>query len=209
MKKRYIILLAAIAILALGIAFPFLRAAHQMKEYLRIVDPHFAPHVKLFATYNPVDGAFNMRITDDSEASIFLECASDGLIIDEMRTNRYLEEHSIPTRFTADDESVGVLYCYWKYDSPNEPLFILSVGRGNGFPVTDEAQLEEALKARMLTHYDQLSDIVTDRLLRCHIHHQTDSASYRITVNTTATDDFASLLDQAEVTKEKLDRHTN
>ena len=207
MKKRYIIFLAAIAILALGVAFPFLRAAHQMKEYLRAVNPQFAPHVKLFAVYNPVDRAFNMRITDDSGAEIFLECISDGLIIDEIRTDRYLEEHGISTYFTAEDESVGYLLGYWKYNSPDEPLFILSVGRGKGFHVSDETQLEEALKARMLSHYEQLPDIVRERLFRCYIHHQTDSASYRIAVDIT-TDDFAALLDQAEVTKKELDWHS-
>lgn len=208
MKKRYIVLLVVIAMLALSIAFPFLQAAYQMKEYLQVIDPHFASYVKLFAVYNPVDDAFNMRIIDDSDASIFLECVSDGLIIDEIRTNKYLEEHSIPTYFSAEDESVGHLSCYWEYDSPNEPLFILSVYRGNRFPVADEAQLEKALKTRMLTHYQQLPDIVMDRLLRCHIHHQTDSVSYRITVNITDTDDFTALLDQAEVAKEELDFHS-
>ena len=208
MKKRYIILLAAIAILALGIAFPFLRAAHQMKEYLRIVDPHFAPHVKLFATYNPVDGAFNMRITDNSDASIFLECASDGLIIDEIRTDKYLENNNIPTSYTADDASFGTLLCYWKYNAPEEPLFLLSVHNRGGISATSEAQLEEILKERMLAHYEQLPDIVTERLFRCHTAYQSDSAMYRVTVFTTSEGSFNSILNQAELTKEELDRHS-
>ena len=208
MKKRYIILLAAITILALGIAFPFLRAAHQMKEYLRIVDPHFAPHVKLFATYNPVDGAFNMRITDNSDASIFLECASDGLIIDEIRTDKYLENNNIPTSYTADDASFGTLLCYWKYNAPEEPLFLLSVHSRGGISATSEAQLEEILKERMLAHYEQLPDIVTERLFRCHTAYQSDSAMYRVTVFTTSEGSFNSILNQAELTKEELDRHS-
>lgn len=209
MKKRYIILLAVIAMLALSVAFPFLRAAHQMKEYLRIVNPHLAPHAKLFATYNPVDGAFNMRITDDSGASIFLEQASDGRIIDEKRTNKYLEDNNIPTHFTVEETSNGNLHCYWQYSSPENPLFLLSIHERGGISVTSEAQLEAVLKERMLAHYEQLPDIVIEHLFRCHTAHQTDSAMYRITVFTTAEDNFESLLNQAEMTKEKLDRHSN
>jgi len=97
------------------------------------------------------------------------------------------------------------LYCYWKYNSPAEPLFILSV-RDSAISVTDETQLEDTLKARMLSHYEQLPDAVTDNLFRCLLHHQTDSASYRITVNITANDDFTSLLNHAKITKEELKR---
>lgn len=204
MKKRQIALLVVLVILAFGVAFPFLQAAHQMKEYLRIVNPHFAPYVKLFATYNPVDGAFNMRITDDSGASIFLECVSDGRIIDEMRTNKYLEDNNISTHFTVEETSSGNLHCYWKYSSPENPLFLLSIHERGGISVTSEAQLEAVLKERMLAHYEQLPDIVIERLFRCHTAHQTDSAMYRITVFTTTEDDFESLLNQAEMTKEEL-----
>ncbi len=70
--------------------------------------------------------------------------------------------------------------------------------------VTDETQLEDALKARMLSYYEQLPEAVKNNLLRCFLHHQTDSASYRIAVELTAEDDFTSLLDQAEVDKEEL-----
>lgn len=207
MKKRYITLLAVLFTLAFGIAFPFLQAAHQMKEYLRVVHPHFAPYVKLFAAYNPVDGAFNMRITDDSAKSIFLECLSDGRIIDEIRTDKYLEDNSISPVFTAEDGSFGYLYCYWKYDAPEEPMFLLSVSRNRELTVTTEAKLEKTLKLRMLNHYEHLPDVVSDRLFRCHTAYQTDDGvMYRITVFITAEDDFERLLNQAEMTKEELSR---
>ena len=205
MKKRYIVLFTTIVVLAIGIMFPFLQSAHRMKEYLHIVNPHFASYAKLFATYNPVGENFDMRIIDDSGAEIFLEYVSGGLVIDETRANKYMEERNIPTYITADDNSIGTLYCYWKYNSPAEPLFILSV-RDSAISVTDENQLEDTLKARMLSHYEQLPDAVTDNLFRCLLHHQTDSASYRITVNITANDDFTSLLNHAKITKEELKR---
>lgn len=83
MKKRYIILLVIIVSLILGIAFPFLQAAHQMKEYLRSVNPHFAPYVRLFATYNPVDGAFNSVLRMIPVPASFLNvCLMDKLIIE-------------------------------------------------------------------------------------------------------------------------------
>lgn len=203
MKKRYIALLLIIAVLVLSMMFPSLRAAHRMKAYLNIVNPHFAPYTKLFATYNHIDEAFNMRITDDSEAEIFLEYVSGGFVVDEVRADRYMEEHDIPTYFKTDEKSDGALYCYWKYDSPAEPRFILSI-RDSALNVTDETQLEDALKARMLSYYEQLPEAVKNNLLRCFLHHQTDSASYRIAVDLTAEDDFASLLDQAKVDKEEL-----
>lgn len=208
MKKRYIFLLTVIAILAFGIAFPFLQAANQMREYLRVVDPHFAPHVKLFATYNPVDGAFNMRITDESGSSIFLERVSNGRIIDEVRADKYLEENRISSHFTAADNSIGYLHCYWKYNAPEEPVFLLSVHNRGGISATSEAQLEEILKERMLAHYEQLPDIVTERLFRCHTAYQSDSAMYRVTVFTTSEDSFNSILNQAKLTKEELNRHS-
>lgn len=203
MKKRHIVLLAAIALLAFGIAFPFMRAAYQMKVYLLAVDPHFAQYVNPFVVYDPVSGALNMRITDISGASILLQCVPDGLIIDEVRTDRYLEEHSIPTHYVADDNSVGYLRCYWKYDSPSEPVFVLRILLGDYIPATDEARLEEALKARMLAHYILLPDMVTDRPLTCRIGRSTARTSYQLIISTTAEDDFAALLEQAELIKKE------
>lgn len=202
-KKRHIILLAAIAILAFGIAFPFLRAAYQMKVYLLAVDPHFVPYVKPFAVYDPVSGALNMRITDLSGNSILLECVSGGRIIDEERTNRYLEEHSIPTHYRADDNSVGDLSCYWNYDSPEEPVFSLRILLGDYIPATDEVRLEKALKALLQTHYDLLPDIVTARPLTCYISRSTARMGYKIVINTIGEDDFAALLEQAELIKKE------
>ena len=109
MKKRYIVLFTTVVVLAIGIMFPFLQSAHRMKEYLHIVNPHFASYAKLFATYNPVGENFDMRIIDDSGAEIFLEYVSGGLVIDETRANKYMEERNIPTYITADDNSIGTL----------------------------------------------------------------------------------------------------
>ena len=205
-KKRYIILLAVTAILALGIAFPFLRAAYQMKVYLRTVDPLFAPYVKLFACYNPVDENFNMQISKPSGDSIFLECTSDGRIIDDLRTARYWLEHGIRPIFEADDNSVGYLHCYWNYDSPEEPVFVLRILSGDYIPATDEARLEKALKTRMQTHYDLLPNIVTDRPLTCRVGRRTASMSYRLIVSTTAGDDFTTILNQTQMIKEERNR---
>ena len=202
-KKRHIILFAAIAILAFGIAFPFMRAAYQMKVYLLAVDPHFAPYVKPFAGYDPVGGTFIMRITDLSGDSILLECVSGGRIIDETRTNRYLAEHSIPTHYRADDNSVGYLICHWNYNSPEEPVFSLRILLGDYIPATDEARLEKALKALLQTHYDLLPDTVTDRPLTCYISRGTAWMSYQIIISTTGEDDFAALLEQAELIKKE------
>ncbi len=208
MKKQHIILLAAIAILAFGIAFPFLRAAYRMKVYLRAVDSHFAQYVKPFACYDPVGGAFIMRITDRSGDSILLECVSDGRIIDEERTSRYLEEHSIHTHYRADDNSVGYLRCYWNYDSPEEPVFSLRILLGNYIPATDEVRLEKALKALLQTHYDLLPDVVKDHPLTCRVGRRTANTSYRLIVSTTAGDDFAALLKQTKLIKEETEERT-
>lgn len=202
-KKRHIILFAAIAVLAFGVAFPFLRAAYQMKVYLLAVDPHFAQYVKPFAVYDPVSGTLNMRITDLSGNSILLECVSGGRIIDEERTNRYLEEHSIPTHYRADDNSVGYLSCYWNYDSPKEPVFSLRILLGDYIPATDEVRLEKALKALLQTHYDLLPDIVTDHPLTCRIGRGTAWMSYQLIINTTGKEGFATLLEQAELIKKE------
>jgi len=137
-------------------------------------------------------------------ATLSLECVSDGKIIDEVRADKYIEDNNISARFTVDDESIGTLHCYWKYNAPSEPMFLLSVHERGVLSVTSEEQLESVLKERMLAHYEQLPDIVTDRLFRCHTAHQTDSAMYRITVFTNAEDDFELLLNQAEMTKEEL-----
>ena len=204
MKKRHILLLVLIGSLAIRIAFPFLQTAYQMKQYLQVVNPHFAPYAKLFAGYNPVGGEFYMRVTDGSGDSISLECVSDGKIIDEVRTDKYIEDNNISTYFTVDNTSIGTLHCYWKYNAPNEPIFLLAVREMRGLSVTSEEQLEAVLKERMLAHYEQLPDIVTERLFRCHTAHQTDSAMYRITVFLTTDDDFETLLEQAEMTKEIL-----
>lgn len=208
MKKRYIILLTATVILALGIAFPFLRAAYRMKVYLRTVDPLFAPYVKLFAVYNPVDENFNMQITKPSGDSIFLECTSDGRIIDDLRADRYWIKHNIRPIFNAEDNSVGYLSCYWNYDSPEEPVFILQILSGDYIPATDEVRLEQALKTRLQTHYDMLPDIVTERPLTCRVGRRTASMSYRLIVSTTSGDDFAELLSQTKMIKEEVEERT-
>ena len=145
-----------------------------------------------------------MRVTDDSGDSISLECVSDGKIIDEVRTDKYIQNNNISTRFTVDDTSIGTLHCYWKYNAPSDPMFLLSVHERGGISATNEEQLETVLKERMLAHYEQLPDIVTDRLFRCHTVHQTDSAIYRITFFIDAEDDFELHLNQAEMTKEEL-----
>lgn len=204
MKKRHILLLVLVVSLAIRIAFPFLQTAHQMKQYLQVVNPHFASYAKLFAGYNPVGGEFYMSVTDSSGDSISLECVSDGKIIDEVRADKYIEDNNISTYFTVDNTSIGTLHCYWKYNAPTEPMFLLSVYERGGLSVTSEEQLEAVLKERMLAHYEQLPDIVTERLFRCHTAHQTDSAMYRITVFLTPDDDFETLLEQAEMTKEVL-----
>jgi len=204
MKKRHIALLVVLVTLILGVAFPFLQRARQMKQYLQVVNPHFAPYAKLFAGYNPVGGEFYMRVTDSSGDSISLECVSDGKIIDEVRADKYIEDNNISTRFTVDNASIGTLHCYWKYNAPSEPMFLLSIHERGGISATSEEQLEAVLKERMLAHYEQLPDIVTDRLFRCHTAHQTDSAMYRITVFLTPDNDFETLLEQAEMTKEEL-----
>lgn len=204
MKKRHIALLVVLVTLILGVAFPFLQRARQMKQYLQVVNPHFAPYAKLFAGYNPVGGEFYMRVTDSSGDSISLECVSDGKIIDEVRADKYIEDNNISTRFTVDNASIGTLHCYWKYNVPSEPMFLLAVREMGGLSVTSEEQLEAVLKERMFAHYEQLPDIVTDRLFRCHTAHQTDSAMYRITVFLTPDNDFETLLEQAEMTKEEL-----
>ena len=204
MKKRRIVLLVVLVMLAFGVAFPFLQAAYQMKQYLQVVNPQFVPYAKLFAGYNPVGGEFYMRVTDGSGDSISLECVSDGKIIDEVRADKYIEDNNISARFTVDDESIGTLHCYWKYNTPSEPMFLLSVHERGAISATSEEQLEAILKERMLAHYEHQPDIVTDRLFRCHTAHQTDSAMYRITVYTNAEDDFELLLKQAEMTKEEL-----
>ena len=206
MKKRYIVILVVILVIAFIIAFPFLQAAHQIKVYLRAVNPHFAPYAKIFAGYNPVGGEFYMRITDNHGDSISLECVSDGKIIDEPRADEYLENNNISTRFVIDETSIGNLLCYWKYNEPEEPMFLLSVYERGGISATSEAQLEEILKERMLSHYEQLPDVAAKQLFRCHTAHQTDSAMYRITVFTNTGDDFVTLLNQAEMTKEALKR---
>ena len=206
MKKRHIALIVVLVTLILGVAFPFLKSAYQIKQYLKVANPHFAPYTKLFAGYNPVGGEFYMRVTDGSGDSISLECVSDGKIIDELRADKYIEDNNISTYFTIDNTSVGTLHCYWKYNTPDEPMFLLAVREMGGLSVTSEAQLETVLKERMLAHYEQLPDIVTDRLFRCHTAHQTDSAMYRITVFLTPDDDFETLLEQAEMTKEELKR---
>ena len=108
MKKRCIVILAVIIVIVLRIAFPFLQAAHQMKVYLRAVNPHFAPYAKIFAGYNPVGGEFYMRITDNHGDSISLECVSDGKIIDEPRTDEYLENNNISTRFVIDETRLAI-----------------------------------------------------------------------------------------------------
>ena len=204
MKKRRIVLLVVLVMLAFGAAFPFCRAAYQMKQYLKVVNPHFVSYAKLFAGYNPVGGEFYMRVTDGSGDSISLECVSDGKIIDEVRADKYIEDNNISTRFTVDNASIGTLHCYWKYNAPSEPMFLLSIHERGGISATSEEQLEAVLKERMLAHYEQLPDIVTDRLFRCHTAHQTDSAMYRITVFLTPDNDFETLLEQAEMTKEEL-----
>ena len=204
MKKRHIALIVVLVTLILGVAFPFLKSAYQIKQYLKVVNPYFAPYTKLFAGYNPVGGEFYMRVTDGSGGSISLESVSDGKIIDELRADKYIEDNNISTYFTIDNTSVGTLHCYWKYNTPDEPMFLLAVREMGGLSVTSEAQLETVLKERMLAHYEQLPDIVTDRLFRCHTAHQTDSAMYRITVFLTPDDDFETLLEQAEMTKEEL-----
>ena len=208
-KKRYIILSAATVILALGIAFPFLRAAYQMKVYLWAVDPLFAPHVKLFATYNPVDANFNMHITKPSGGSIFLECESDGRIIDDLRADRYWIDHNIRPIFEAEDNSVGYLDCCWNYNSPEEPVFYLQILFGDYIPATDEARLEQALKNRMQTHYDMLPDVVKDHPLTCRVGRRTANMSYRLTVTTTAGDDFSTLLKQTKLIKKEVEERTN
>lgn len=38
MKKRHIALLIVLVTLAFGVAFPFLQTAHQMKQYLKVVN---------------------------------------------------------------------------------------------------------------------------------------------------------------------------
>lgn len=206
MKKRRIVLLAVIAILAVGIAFPFLRAAYRMKVYLRVVDPLFAPYVKLFATYNPVDGNFNMHITKPSGDSIFLECTSDGRILDDLRADRYWINHDIRPIFEAEDNSVGYLNCCWYYDSPEEPVFYLRILLGDYIPATDEAKLEQALKTLLLTHYNMLPEIVTEHPLTCRIGRGTASMNYRLIVSTTAGDDFPSILEQSKLEKEEKQR---
>lgn len=204
MKKRHIALLVVLVTLAFCVAFPFLQTAHQMKQYLKVVNPHFAPYTKLFAGYNPVGGEFYMRVTDGSGDSISLECVSDGKIIDEVRADKYIEDNNLSTYFAVDNTSIGTLHCYWKYNAPNEPMFLLAVREMGGLSVTTEAELEAVLKERMLTQYKQLPEIVSERLFRCHTAHQTDSAMYRITVFTNAEDDFEVLLNRAEMTKEAL-----
>lgn len=208
-KKRYLLFKAAAVILALGIAFPFLRAAYQMKVYLRVVDPLFAPYAKLFAVYNPVDANFNMHITKPSGDSIFLECESDGRIIDDLRADRYWIEHNIRPIFEADDNSVGYLDCYWNYNAPEEPVFHLQILFGDYIPATDEARLEQALKKRMQAHYDMLPDIVKDHPLTCRVGRRTANMSYRLIVSTTAGDDFTALLNQTKLIKEEVEERTN
>lgn len=145
-----------------------------------------------------------MRVTDGSGDSISLECVSDGKIIDEVRADKYIEDNNLSTYFAVDNTSIGTLHCYWKYNAPNEPMFLLAVREMGGLSVTTEAELEAVLKERMLTQYKQLPEIVSERLFRCHTAHQTDSAMYRITVFTNAEDDFEVLLNRAEMTKEAL-----
>ena len=204
MKKRHIALIVVLVTLILGVAFPFLKSAYQIKQYLKVVNPHFAPYTKLFAGYNPVGGEFYMRVTDGSGDSISLECVSDGKIIDEVRADKYIEDNNISTRFAVDNGSIGTLHCYWKYNAPSEPMFLLSVHERGAISAASEEQLEAILKERMLAHYEQLPAIVADRLFRCHTAHQTDSAMYRITVFSNAEENFELLLDQAEMTKEEL-----
>ena len=189
-----------------GIVFPFIRASRQMKTYLQVVDPEFAPYVKLFATFNPVDGAFNMRIKKDSDEELFLECVSEGKIIDEMRAERYIQEHAIDTYTRLDDGSNGEVLTYWKYDSPDKPMFLLTIHGGWNLDYTTDDQLEADLKSRIIHHYEQLQDEVADKLFRCNIHYQMDNVSYRIKVDIEDNSDFKSLVDETVMTKEEFKR---
>lgn len=177
-----------------------------MKTYLQNANPSFAPYVKLFATFNPVGGAFNMRIKDDSGAEIFLECVSEGKIIDDLRAERYIKEHDIETYTRIDDGSRGEVLTYWKYDSPDKPMFLLTIHGGWNLDYTTDEQLEADLKSRIMNHYEQLQNEVADKLFRCNIHYQMENVSYRIRVDRTDDLDFELLLDEARMTKEAFKR---
>lgn len=171
MKKKPLLAGLVLLLLAGVIAFPFWNAARDIEAYVKATDPHFAPFVKTFAIYNPVNSNFNMTITDDSGAAIFLERDPGGYIRDQWRQTRYYEEAGLTGTYRTDN-GYGLLYCHWHCDDPTVPrlsLVVLLTERVGTAP--EDMALREELTQCLLDHYALLPGEAQENVRMARVYH--------------------------------------
>ena len=99
-----------------------------MEQYAKEQYPGFRQGKVYF---NPCGGPYETTYTGDSGQEVELGCGYDGLIGDPLRAERWMQDHQISRAMwelnRLEQGSYGNVSCQWRYDMPEQPVFVLKV----------------------------------------------------------------------------------